>query len=559
LEAATYNLTLAYTAGQENAAATGDLDLTGAGHTITFVGKGAATVIDAHQLDRVFQVFPGVQVIFRNLTITGGLAQDDGTAGAAPGTTFALGGGILNQGGSVTLDHAVVKGNAAQRGNGEPAEGGGIYSAGSLAVANHSAVMNNQATGGTGFNGFGANGADGSSPGANGTDGGAGGGGTGGFAKGGGIFADGGPLIVSGSVIAMNACTGGDGGTGFGGNGGAGNGGGNGGNAGDGVGGAGGLGLGGGIFATGSAVLLTRATVSGNTATGGNGGPGIGGRGGAGGPSLLHDGHSGYGGLGSVRSFSYGLGFGEGGGIFLSGSTARIVASVISGNHSEGGRGGYCYGGDGGNGGDGAGALDPTIRGDGGNGGDGEGGAGGYSIGGGIVLTLGTQLTLSRTAVSGNSCTGGAGGVGAGGNGGSGGQGDPGFSGGVGGSGGFGEGVIGALAQGGGIYADVGTALTLTDRTTVSGNTSTGGNGGNGFGGNGGNGGNGGTGGSGGPAGLGDTATGGPGGLGQEGGVFAEDALLIAKKYSRIIGNSTANGAAGSSNPGLAGSAGANG
>jgi hypothetical protein len=70
-------------------------------------------VIDGHQLDRFFQFFPGVRVIFRNLTITGGKAQDDGTAGAAPGTTDARGGGILNQNGFVTLEHVVVRGNVA--------------------------------------------------------------------------------------------------------------------------------------------------------------------------------------------------------------------------------------------------------------------------------------------------------------------------------------------------------------------------------------------------------------------------------------------------------------
>src|SRR5262249_34194519 len=121
LQAATYNLTLADMAGQENAAATGDLDLTGAGHKLTFVGRGTATVLDAHQLDRVFQVFPRVRVVFRDLTITGGLAGNDGTAGTAPGTTDALGGGILNLGGSVTLEHTVVSGNAAQAAGGHNA------------------------------------------------------------------------------------------------------------------------------------------------------------------------------------------------------------------------------------------------------------------------------------------------------------------------------------------------------------------------------------------------------------------------------------------------------
>jgi hypothetical protein len=97
LQAATYNLTLANSAGRENTAAQGALALTGAGHTITFVGRGAATVISANHLDRVFQVLPGVRVVFRNLTITGGLARDDGTAGVLPDTTYARGGGILNR------------------------------------------------------------------------------------------------------------------------------------------------------------------------------------------------------------------------------------------------------------------------------------------------------------------------------------------------------------------------------------------------------------------------------------------------------------------------------
>src|SRR5262249_20593625 len=47
LQAGTYQLFLPNANGQENAAATGDLDLTEAGHTITFQGAGAGvTVID---------------------------------------------------------------------------------------------------------------------------------------------------------------------------------------------------------------------------------------------------------------------------------------------------------------------------------------------------------------------------------------------------------------------------------------------------------------------------------------------------------------------------------
>src|SRR5262249_37026927 len=94
LEAGTYRLSIANTAGQENAAAEGDLDLTAA-KTYVIEGAGAgATVIDGASLDRVFHLFPGSNVILRNLTVTGGLAQDNGDDGA-DADTAALGGGIL--------------------------------------------------------------------------------------------------------------------------------------------------------------------------------------------------------------------------------------------------------------------------------------------------------------------------------------------------------------------------------------------------------------------------------------------------------------------------------
>src|SRR6516165_7726462 len=73
------------------------------------------TIIDASQLqDRVFEIVtPGTQVVFQDLIIQGGLAQDDGTEGALAGTTDALGGGILNNGGNVTLDNVLVQNNVA--------------------------------------------------------------------------------------------------------------------------------------------------------------------------------------------------------------------------------------------------------------------------------------------------------------------------------------------------------------------------------------------------------------------------------------------------------------
>src|SRR5687767_5864429 len=58
LEAGTYELAIANTFGQDNAAAEGDLDLTEADYTIIFMGAGQdVTIVDATLLDRVFHIF----------------------------------------------------------------------------------------------------------------------------------------------------------------------------------------------------------------------------------------------------------------------------------------------------------------------------------------------------------------------------------------------------------------------------------------------------------------------------------------------------------------------
>src|SRR5262249_55107050 len=106
LTAGTYNLSLA--GRGENAGTTGDLDLSAAGFTEIIQGAGAGvTFINAASIDRAFQVLGNVRVVFRDLTITGGLATDSGGIGGSA----ALGGGILNNGGNVTLDHVAVVGN----------------------------------------------------------------------------------------------------------------------------------------------------------------------------------------------------------------------------------------------------------------------------------------------------------------------------------------------------------------------------------------------------------------------------------------------------------------
>src|SRR5262245_35471683 len=85
--ATTYSLTLA-NATQENAAASGDLDITTTLHPVTIVGGGSSTVIDAAGLtsgtmhDRAFQITgPGVTAIFQDVTIQNGQAADGGNSG----------------------------------------------------------------------------------------------------------------------------------------------------------------------------------------------------------------------------------------------------------------------------------------------------------------------------------------------------------------------------------------------------------------------------------------------------------------------------------------------
>src|SRR5262249_27744088 len=119
----TYHLTLGNTT-QENAAATGDLDIATTIQTVTIIGGGSsgpnATIIDAAGLNtaspraRAFHITgPGVTVIFQNLIIQNGQAADDGTAGTSTDPTAQntrrAGGCILNSGGSVTLSNVVVR------------------------------------------------------------------------------------------------------------------------------------------------------------------------------------------------------------------------------------------------------------------------------------------------------------------------------------------------------------------------------------------------------------------------------------------------------------------
>lgn len=204
LPAGTYKLTL--TGTNEDAAATGDLDIT---DNLTITGAGAAsTAVDGNLTDRVFEIFGGTTVSMSGLTVQNGRAQPGDTKRNS-GTDDALGGGILSFG-SLTLDSCVVTGNQANGADDTPnagnGQGGGIYTDGPNLTLRNTIVSNNQANGGavtTAPGNFGS----------------------GGSGLGGGIFINSGSLDISGSVLSNNLAQGGDGTGDYGGFGGDGDGG----------------------------------------------------------------------------------------------------------------------------------------------------------------------------------------------------------------------------------------------------------------------------------------------------------------------------------------------
>lgn len=117
LGAGTYQLSL--TGINEENAATGDLDIRNNGSlVITGLGKGV-TFIDAAGIDRVFDIFDGATVEFRDLTITGGFLD------------YSHGAGFYARAGSqVTLDQVAISGNTVQTPNvvNNDRHGGGFWS-----------------------------------------------------------------------------------------------------------------------------------------------------------------------------------------------------------------------------------------------------------------------------------------------------------------------------------------------------------------------------------------------------------------------------------------------
>ncbi len=261
--ATTYNLTRT-NGTQENAASTGDLDITTSVHTVTVVGGGSsgpnATIIDAAGLntgnfrDRVFHIIgSGRTLILQNLVVQNGKATDDGTSGTSTNPTAQntnrFGGGILNNGGNLNLDNVTVKSCQAV-GKGDSvindhttldASGGGVASVTATSNVNitGSTFTDNTAQGGNGGNfnnGAGSN------------------------ARGGSIYFEGGTLNINGSQIDNSVANGGNGGNQD--------------QNGQTNGGFGGFAQGGGMYVGGGAATINSTTFESTTANGGTSGTG---------------------------------------------------------------------------------------------------------------------------------------------------------------------------------------------------------------------------------------------------------------------------------------------
>ncbi len=139
LPAGLYTLTLA--GSSENAAATGDLDIT---KSVTITGAGVGqTIIDGNSIDRVFDIRTvGIVVHISGVTIRNGATAES--------SGFDNGGGIRILAGQVSISGSVVTENSAS--GGDFNVGGGIYIEGqsSLTVSN-TTVSNNSADQGGGI------------------------------------------------------------------------------------------------------------------------------------------------------------------------------------------------------------------------------------------------------------------------------------------------------------------------------------------------------------------------------------------------------------------------
>jgi hypothetical protein len=342
--------------GQTITLTSGELAIT---QSLDIEGLGADQLaVSGNHASRIFDISGGVAVTIAGLTITDGMM--------APGTTDALGGGIFNNGGDVTLEDVILQNNVARGADGRyphydgyNARGGGFYStSGSVTIAD-STIASNQAIGGNdSFCCGGVNAGDGA---------------------GGSIYVTGGSLTIADSTIADNQAIGGR--SLFGGNGG----------------GNGGTGAGGGIYTTGASLNITNSVIASNRGIGGSGGLGCS-------YTNCH-----------IRAGNGGTS--QGGGLYLSGGMLTLTDSAIANNTLQGGDGGdISISGTPGSGGvsQGGGLYlssamltvgDSTISGNTVQGG--TGGGGGQAQGGGFYISgVQTTLTVSNATIASNTAFG---------------------------------------------------------------------------------------------------------------------------------------------------------
>ena len=129
---------------------TGDLDIT---DDLIINGSGqGSTIIDANDLDGVFEIFSGVPVVMNDLTIQNGFRANGAGIGSAGDVTLnnvtvtsnqaSNGGGLLNAG-QMTLNNVTVTSNSAN-GSGETGFGGGIFNnTGATLVIDNSTLEDN--------------------------------------------------------------------------------------------------------------------------------------------------------------------------------------------------------------------------------------------------------------------------------------------------------------------------------------------------------------------------------------------------------------------------------
>jgi len=390
--ATTYNLTLT-NANQENAAATGDLDITTSLHSVTIVGGGSsgpnATIIDATGLnsgsvrDRVFHITASnVTAVFQFLVIQNGKAADDGTSGVSTDpsaqNTNRAGGGILNNGGAVTLTNVTIE-SCQALGKGDSvvnqhttleAHGGALASLGATGnvIISSSRFTGNSALGGNGGN---FNNGDASA------------------AKGGSIYFEGGTLNINLSLIDNSAATGGNGGNQD--------------QNGQTNGGAGGAAQGGGAWLGAGTVTINNTTFEsstahgGNSGTGGNGANAGGGADGGGlyslaGTTVTNSTFNLAGAIGGNGGNAFGTtclgahnagdgGAARGGAILADGGSLIINSATFANNAATGGNGG--------NGGQTDGGLNCGMH-----------GAGGLAYGGALTNNNGATINLKHGTLS---------------------------------------------------------------------------------------------------------------------------------------------------------------